>query len=276
MGRKCGWPWARVFAYLGAAWADGKALGRYALEEAIDRPKAWLARLLLSLGAALALWPCEMSLLRAIQEPRSETLVHLARHISQWGDWYPGTLLVCGSLALIGLGYRPPVFRRAAIACLMAASLAGLVADVFKFGLGRARPNSGLIDGCYGPRLGSRYHGFPSGHTASAFGTAVSVSRLFPEAALPAVALAASVGWSRMYLNYHRPTDVLVGAALGTGFGWIFGAAARKRRVETEPPLMVPDGRADLRLEPEEADGVRCFEGRADVEMAEDSVGRSP
>lgn len=59
---------------------------------------------------------------------------------------------------------------------------------------------------------------FPSGHTSNAFSFATSISLNFPKwyVVVPAYAWASSVGYSRMYLGVHYPTDVLAGAILGS------------------------------------------------------------
>ena len=62
-------------------------------------------------------------------------------------------------------------------------------------------------------------YSFPSGHTSSAFATATALSRAYSKwyVVAPSLLWASSVGYSRMYLGVHFPTDVLAGAALGTG-----------------------------------------------------------
>jgi membrane-associated phospholipid phosphatase len=64
---------------------------------------------------------------------------------------------------------------------------------------------------------------FPSGHTSSAFSTAMSLSLIYPKwyVAVPAFAWASATGYSRMYLGVHYPTDVLAGAVIGAGTAWL-------------------------------------------------------
>ena len=78
---------------------------------------------------------------------------------------------------------------------------------------------------------------FPSGHTATAFALATSLSIRYPKwyVIAPTALWACSVGVSRMNEGVHYPTDVLAGAALGVGLSvanvyinrwlnrWLFG-----------------------------------------------------
>jgi undecaprenyl-diphosphatase len=61
---------------------------------------------------------------------------------------------------------------------------------------------------------------FPSGHTLAAFECAVSLALYYRKIAVPASLVAALVGFSRMYLYVHYPTDVIVSVILGTAFAF--------------------------------------------------------
>ena len=62
-------------------------------------------------------------------------------------------------------------------------------------------------------------YSFPSGHTALSFATATSLSLVYPKwyVAVPAFLWAGAVGYSRMYVGAHYPSDVVTGAVIGVG-----------------------------------------------------------
>lgn len=66
-------------------------------------------------------------------------------------------------------------------------------------------------------------YSFPSGHTSSAFATATSLSMAYPKwyVIAPSFVWAGAVGYSRMHLGVHYPTDVLAGALVGSGSAFL-------------------------------------------------------
>lgn len=77
-------------------------------------------------------------------------------------------------------------------------------------------------------------HSFPSGHTANSFAAAVMMFKTLPSyIGIPAVILAAMIGFSRLYLGVHYPTDVLVGAIVGTAIALIAHKIVVKKQEES-------------------------------------------
>ena len=58
-------------------------------------------------------------------------------------------------------------------------------------------------------------YSFPSGHTGSSFAAAFALYYYNKKEGILALILAALIGFSRMYLSVHYPTDVLAGFVLG-------------------------------------------------------------
>jgi undecaprenyl-diphosphatase len=69
---------------------------------------------------------------------------------------------------------------------------------------------------------------FPSGHTASAFACAWVLSRVWPRKAPLFYGLAATVGFSRVYVGAHYPGDVASGAVAGTVLAGLISFVVRR------------------------------------------------
>lgn len=66
-------------------------------------------------------------------------------------------------------------------------------------------------------------YSFPSGHTQTAFGTfgAIAATSKRKAVCIVCLVLAVIVGFSRMYLGVHTPSDVLVGAGMALAMVWL-------------------------------------------------------
>lgn len=111
------------------------------------------------------------------------------------------------------LGKRP---RRAAIRGTVSLAMSSFVANsVVKPLVGRRRPD---IDRTVTARRIGRTpwtSSFPSGHAASAAAFATGAALEFPVSAALLAPLAGAVGYSRVHVGVHYPSDVAVGAGLG-------------------------------------------------------------
>ena len=63
---------------------------------------------------------------------------------------------------------------------------------------------------------------FPSAHSVFAFMMATLLAKRFPRYGVIFFIVAAFIGWTRIYLGLHYPTDVIAGALLGYGITKLF------------------------------------------------------
>mgnify|MGYP002477227872 FL=1 len=126
----------------------------------------------------------------------------------------PATVLPALGFAL----FAPPPLSAAGNAALIALAASHLPVAVLKRLCRRRRPYLVWPDAlaCRNPL---RDPSFPSGHTAAAFSVAVPFALAVPPAVVALLPIALAVGISRIVLGLHYPSDVLVGALLGTVAG---------------------------------------------------------
>jgi len=167
----------------------------------------------------------EFSFLYAI--PRSSLLDAFFLGVTKIAGSY-GQLWV--AIALLLLIFKRT--RRAGISLLIAYVGVFLLGQyVLKTLISRPRPCQ--IDTAF-PLLVSRpsSSSFPSTHSAWAFGGATAIFLRHKKAGIATYVVAVLIGFSRLYLFLHFPTDVLFGAGMGVALGFaadkLTAYAARK------------------------------------------------
>jgi undecaprenyl-diphosphatase len=131
---------------------------------------------------------------------------------------------------IAGVAYRERRWVAYAIAMATAGLGAGILAQIIKQLVGRARPELWLGPMHYAPGSSTS---FPSGHTVGAFalaGVLAFGSRNLPLRVI-AFLLAAGVGLARVRAFSHWPSDVTASAVVGLVMAWM-ATEAVVRRVE--------------------------------------------
>ena len=131
------------------------------------------------------------------------------------------SLGIPATMATVGFIKHDDKLLRNACVTFAAISVNSAITLAIKYSFNRARPYITYPDIVKKSVGGSP--SFPSGHTSMAFSTATSLSLEYPKwyIIIPAYTWAATVGYSRMYLGVHYPSDVLVGALIGSGSAWV-------------------------------------------------------
>jgi membrane-associated phospholipid phosphatase len=195
------------------------------------RARPWLV--LIALAVLAGLWcaahPWDETVNAAVLADADAHTV-LAVRVRKFGAFIDICVWTALTLSL-GILLRRPRWRRAAVACFLAACLAGLTANLVRPTAGRARPNAEPVaseapGGFTGFSLRRYDHqSFPSGHTSTSFGGAVALCVVFPPLGVIAVGEAASVGWACSYCRAHWLSDIAVGGGLGLSYGLLLGTA---------------------------------------------------
>jgi len=149
----------------------------------------------------------------------SATSPHWLTLIALFATQYLPLLIAGGAAGVFIAGSRPAKLHVAKL--LVAITAAWLLARLGQHFIPMDRPFTMGLGKQWLPHAAS--HGFPSKHAtvAFAFATAVALTAGRLHWALLALAAAALVAWSRVYLGLHFPSDVLAGALGGVICGWL-------------------------------------------------------
>jgi undecaprenyl-diphosphatase len=112
------------------------------------------------------------------------------------------------------LTINPQIARGFLLGGLFAFAIELPLYKLLKKGIKRDRPCEALSN-VYRRISPSDQFSFPSGHTSAAFVMATLLSYFFPSLSIPLFIWALLVGFSRIYLGVHYPSDILAGIVVG-------------------------------------------------------------
>jgi membrane-associated phospholipid phosphatase len=151
-----------------------------------------------------------------------------------------GESLVVISLVIWAVGFvlKHPVWKTAGWQSLLAHGIAGVVNNLTKHLIGRARPkfmHAGTLE--LSPVSGSGWDSFPSGHATASFAVATVLAVKFPKLRYAIWFLAFAIAASRIVRGAHFLTDVAGGALLGFLIGSLAANRWRDWRTSLESGL---------------------------------------
>jgi membrane-associated phospholipid phosphatase len=161
----------------------------------------------------------DIQMLRAINSPETLPSDNFFKFVSNSAGYLVvGIPVTMGTIGLIK--HDDKLLRNAGVVIGATVINFGITAAL-KYSINRDRPFVTYPDITQKSKAGSP--SFPSGHTSSAFVTATSLSLAYPKwyIIIPSFTWAGTVGYSRMYLGVHYPSDVLAGAVIGAGSAWL-------------------------------------------------------
>ncbi len=179
----------------------------------------------------------EQRMLEQLSEHRTPGMTHFMQGISNTD--YVFCIAVPAGLFTAGAIRRDGDMKYKAVYIVETLGLASILELGLKYTVRRQRPY--ISDPRILPIGGDNSPSFPSGHTTEAFATATALSIAYPRWYIiaPSFLWAGTVGFSRLYLGLHYPSDVLAGALIGAGSAflahkvnrWLFHPVAGRRPV---------------------------------------------
>ncbi|HEY5471211.1 MAG TPA: phosphatase PAP2 family protein [Bacteroidales bacterium] len=179
----------------------------------------FLSFFLLFLTLQLSSQSLDIKLLRYINSPNDLQTDNFFKFVSNSTAFVIVGLPV--GMGVAGLIKHDDELFRNACATLTATAIGFGVSEGLKYIIKRDRPFIPYPD--INPKAGDITPTFPSSHTTTAFATATSLSLAYPKwyIIVPSYTWASAVGYSRMALGVHYPSDILAGAIIGSGSAWL-------------------------------------------------------
>ncbi|HRF23707.1 MAG: Undecaprenyl-diphosphatase BcrC [Bacteroidetes bacterium ADurb.BinA245] len=157
--------------------------------------------------------------LHKLQDKRTESKNSFNKFIS--GSATPVSLATPFSLWIAGMVSNNKALQKDALFSLESFAMSQALTFGIKAIVNKPRPHE--ADPTLIALRNAKNGSFPSGHTSEAFATATSLTLITKKwyIAVPAYTWASLVGYSRMYLGVHYPSDVIGGAFLGAGSAYL-------------------------------------------------------
>ncbi|NIO49271.1 MAG: phosphatase PAP2 family protein [Candidatus Aminicenantes bacterium] len=184
-------------------------------------PKDWKGKDFLNLsaviGAGLLLYAVDQDIQQWVQDHRNSSSEDIFRAITHLGNGYVLIGLMT-ALYVSGEVSDNNSLRKTALLSLESWLTKGIIIRGLKSVVGRARPWTGESSHSFHPfSTKSRFASFPSGHASSAFAVATVIAEQSKKAYIDILAysLATLVAISRIHIDKHWASDILVGSAIG-------------------------------------------------------------
>jgi len=185
------------------------------------RPLHWQGKDWATFGGVMA----GTALVYLIDDPTSEYFIGIKEDVPQfireYGKEYASpqyNYMFTGVVYLTGLFTKDEKLRRTGVLMISSATSTGLLQQILKSAVGRARPATGLTKDTFNPFWGGGkgFHSFPSGHTILAFTNAYALAKQFKNPWVKGGIYTVGLipGISRLWEGKHWLSDVVFSVAL--------------------------------------------------------------
>jgi undecaprenyl-diphosphatase len=182
--------------------------------------------------------------IRPWQQALPEELVGFFKAVTRFGksDWI---LISTGIFCIVAFildattlparaRIRRAVRALAALYVFAAVAISGIIVNLAKYLLGRARPRHFDESGSFAFDFWSddaSWASFPSGHATTGMAFGVALALIFPRLRWVFLCVGFWIAISRVFVGAHYPSDVLAGALLGGVTAWLLARVLARQRL---------------------------------------------